>query len=497
MNYCIAVLDIGKTNKKIALFDDKLNVVYTKSRPFPTVEQDGLEIEPVEEIESWFLDELSTVSGEFPITCITVATHGATFACIGEDGNPSVPVVSYTNEPGPEFHHDFYKLAGDKATLQRTTATLELSALVNPAQGVFFVKRRFPEKFAKTRHILFYPQYFGFRLTGNVGADLTYVGCHTYLYDFHKERWSDVAQELGVAELLPDKRRRPWEILGTITPEVARRTGLDGKTIVTLGIHDSNASLLPHLVQRTGDFILNSTGTWCVAMHPTDRVAFNEDEIGKSVFFNLGATGQPVKTTILMGGLEFEAYTTILKEIHGDRPFPEFSADVYRRVIADRRRFVIPGVVQGTGQFPTSTAAVVDGEETFPLADIQSRKRVPAFFEDFEEAYAVVNLSLAVQSKVALERVGIGPGMPVYTEGGFRKNRDYMTLLAGIFPESTQYVTNIEEATAFGAAIVGKLAVDGGELSDTRDLFSISDEPIEPASLGDILSYADALIAMT
>lgn len=497
MKYCIAVLDIGKTNKKIALFDDGLNVVYTKSRPFPTVERDGLEIEPVEEIESWFLDELSAVSGEFPITCITVATHGATFACVGADGTPTVPVVSYTNEPGADFHRDFYRLAGDKATLQRTTATLELSALVNPAQGIFFVQRRFPEQFARTRHILLYPQYYGFRFSGNVGADLTYVGCHTYLYDFHEERWSDVARKLGVADLLPADRRRPWDVLGTITPEVATRTGLDPDTIVTLGIHDSNASLLPHLVKRDGDFILNSTGTWCVAMHPTDRVAFNDDEIGKSVFFNLGADGKPVKTTILMGGLEFDAYTTILKEIHGDRPFPEFSADVYRRIIADKNRFIIPGVVQGTGQFPTSTAAVVDGNETYPLADIQSRKRVPAFFNDFEEAYAVVNLSLAVQSKVALERVGIRSGMPVYTEGGFRKNRDYMTLLAALFPESSQYVTDIAEATAFGAAIVGKLAVDGAELSDTRDLFTVSDERIEPADLGDLLSYADALIAMT
>lgn len=494
MEYAIAVLDIGKTNKKLAVYSPDLKVLSSESRPFPTQLVDGIEIEPVDAVEAWFLDRLAAVSSSFPIRSITVATHGAALVCIDEAGSRPVPVLSYTHEPGDQFHRDFYALAGDKAELQRRTATLELPALINPAQNLYFLQRSFPEGFEKVAHVLFYPQYFGYRLTGQIGADLTYTGCHSYLYDFGTQDWSWVAERLGVADKLPAARSKPWEVLGTLRPEIARKTGLDAATTVTMGIHDSNSSLLPYLVKKEGELILNSTGTWCVAMHPMDRVYFRDDEIGKSVFYNIAATGWPVKTTILMGGQEFEAYTSILKGIHGETAFPQFSAEVYRKVIAEKRRFILPSVVSGTGQFPDSRAQVIDGDEIYPLAEIQAGTRVPGFFEDYAEAYAVLNLSLAVQSMVALQRLDIAPGIPVYTEGGFRNNYDYNVLLASLFPESPWHTTDIAEATAFGAAIVGKVAHEGIEPADTGSLFEIGEKTFPPMDLGDLEGYAASLI---
>ena len=50
----------------------------------------------------------------------------------------------------------------------------------------------------------------------------------------------------------------------TITPEVAQATGLDPATPVICGLHDSNASLLPHLLARRPPFTVLSTGTWVI-----------------------------------------------------------------------------------------------------------------------------------------------------------------------------------------------------------------------------------------
>jgi sugar (pentulose or hexulose) kinase len=492
MEYAIAVFDVGKTNKKLLIYDRDLTLLDSTYRVFPTIELDGLEVEPLEAVEAWFLQELSRFARTYPIRVITVSTHGAAFVCVGSDGNPALPVVSYTYEPGDAFHDEFYREVGDRDHLQRTTATLELKALINPAKGVFFAKRRFPKQFEAVRHILLFPQYWGFRLTGNVAADYTYVGCHTYLWDFAAGRWSEVADRLGIRDLLPERVGKPWETLGTVSAAIAAQTGLDPGTLVTFGIHDSNASLLPHLVKRQDSFVLNSTGTWCVAMHPAERVEFAADEIGKAVFYNISPLGKPVKTSILMGGLEFETYTELLKASTGRTDFPAYRKQTYERILAERRFFILPGVVPGSGQFPHARSKVVEDGVVYPLEDIQTGRRVPGFFSDLETAYAVLNLSLALQTKIALERVNLKSGVSLYTEGGFRNNKDYNRLISTFFSGSRHALTNVREATSFGAALVSRLAVEQGEPEELAHTFEIEDTAVPAETFSELDAYASA-----
>ena len=103
-----------------------------------------------------------------------------------------------------------------------------------------------------------------------------------------------MSENLGIVDRLPEQVCRSWDILGTLRPEIADRTGLDPDTIVTMGIHDSNASLLPYLIKSEEDFVLNSTGTWCVIMRPSRDVQFGDEDIGRVVFYNLDAFTHPV-----------------------------------------------------------------------------------------------------------------------------------------------------------------------------------------------------------
>ncbi|GAB1483930.1 hypothetical protein MASR2M78_27470 [Treponema sp.] len=58
MNYAIAVIDIGMTNKKVAIYDDDLVQVEAQYRVFPPVMLDGLETHDLEGMETWFVDQL-------------------------------------------------------------------------------------------------------------------------------------------------------------------------------------------------------------------------------------------------------------------------------------------------------------------------------------------------------------------------------------------------------------------------------------------------------
>ena len=72
---------------------------------------------------------------------------------------------------------------------------------------------------------------------------------------------------------------------------------------VFCGIHDSNASLLPHVLTRPAPFSVVSTGTWVVIMAIGARkVALDE---ARDTLINVNALGDPVPSARFMGGRAF------------------------------------------------------------------------------------------------------------------------------------------------------------------------------------------------
>ena len=472
MEYAIAVLDIGMTNKKIAVYDDSLRQLDTRYRNFKPKIVNGLETHDLEVMEEWFIAELRGLAEKYPIRVLAVSGHGATFVCVGKDGKNAVPCVYYTHEPGEDFHTRFYERFGNAKELQARTGTPAFKAMINPAKGIFFAGENFSEDFKNVTAVLPYPQYWGFRFSGKMGVESTYMGNHTYLWDFVDGKLSSVAHGLGIAPLIPAKLHKSWDTLGTISSEVAAKTGLAKETIVTMGIHDSNAALLPHFAKKgERGFILNSTGTWCVIMNSVDQYGFAPDELGKVVFFNISAFGKPVKTAIFLGGLEFETWSGLFLKQHGSDRLPGWNEELYRSILKEKRLFLLPELTPGSGQFPSSRARIVeDGKDYY----FDSPDPKPPCFSDAEKCFAALSLSLVMQTITALERAGLEKGHHVYTEGGFRKNDSYNRLLASALPDNKLFLTDISEASALGAAMTAKMAMSGKTLTDLAGDIEIS-----------------------
>ncbi|MCD6120368.1 MAG: carbohydrate kinase [Spirochaetales bacterium] len=497
MDYVIAVFDIGKTNKKLILFDNNLKELASTYSVFPMLKTGDIEVEDIDGINNWILKSLSQYSKKYPIKVIAFSTQGATFVSIGKKGKPSMPVVSYTNEPGASFHNEFYRLAGNPIELQKITATPKFGTLLNIAKGIFYVKNKYPDSYNRTEYFLLYPQYFSFFLTGEIAADYTYAGCHSYLWDFKRNNWSLVAERLNIINKLPANILKPSSVLGRIKPDIVSATGLSSDTVVTPGIHDSNASLLPYLIKEGDEFVLNSTGTWCVIMHPMDKVYFSKEELGKVVFYNLSAFGTPVKTTIFTGGLEHDAYMKIIQKVNGINSLPNFNELIYKRIVKEKKLFILPSLLKGSGQFPDSTPRVYENGKRYLYSDISDTeyaKDIPAFFNDPVTARAVLNISLAVQTETAFNRSGIKDGMTVFTEGGFRKNEGYNLLVSSLFPNSKFFLSNIKEASAFGAALTAKSAYEGRELNSLGSSFKMETKTINKMDFHGLPAYRDAFL---
>ncbi len=494
--YHIAVIDVGKTNKKILIYDQELKIVDEKTVRIPEIEDGDVLLDDIEKLKSWILDSFSSFSSKYNIKIISTSAHGATYALTDERANSVVPQVAYNTNPGEEFHKKFYKLCGDPVELQKTTASPNLNLLINPTKGIYFSQLKYPDEFAKVKHILLYPQYFVFWLTGKICADPTYIGNHTYLWDFNNKRWSDVVDRLSIRHLLPNVFNNPWDVLGTIKEEIAEKTGLAKDIQVTAGIHDSNASLLPYTISMDEEFLLNSTGTWCVIMNEKEEVKFEKDELGKVVFYNMSSFWRPIKTAIFLGGMEFEHYAGILNKIHHKQVFPKFNADVFQKIIDENDKFILPSVARGIGQFPDSKPRAIENGIVFTLEDIESGKSIPEFFYNYEEALAVLNLSLAIQTKVSFDRADMTKGMKVFTEGGFSKNDSYNTLMTSFYPDSDFFLTDLKEASAFGAAITAKAAFEKIDVMSIGELISIDKKSVPRNILTGIEEYYTKFLSL-
>ncbi len=100
--------------------------------------------------------------------------------------------------------------------------------------------------------ILTYPQFWAFAPhRRSRSREVTFLGCHTDLWSPAARDFSSMVDAMGWRKLFPPIRPAA-DRLGAILPEIAARTGLPADTPVHCGIHDSNASLLPHLMARRG-----------------------------------------------------------------------------------------------------------------------------------------------------------------------------------------------------------------------------------------------------
>ena len=480
----VAVLDVGKTNKKLSAYDSSFQVLAEERTTLEPGERDGLEIEATDELLAWFRQALKRFASAFDVRAIAVTTHGATCALLDEEGQLAYPVVSYTSEKGAEIQDAFYEAFGPRDELHRVTCTPDLG-FANVSKALFYIKTRLPEAWSRCRQALFYDSYLSYELSGHAGMEHTYLGNHTYLWDFHERTWSSVARDLGVDRMFPEGLAKTWECLGPLKPEIAAECGISEECLVTHGIHDSNANLVPYLAKGNKDFILNSTGTWCVCMRQSDTPDLTESEMAAKVFYNMDVFGNPLKTSIFPAGMEYDAF----------RGFTEAKDEgdlaAARRVIAGRNLFVIPGVLPDAGAFPGASARVVHGERVHPLAELEANPRKPmtGLGQDY---YAALNVSLALATRQALNRCGAGEGTTVFVEGGFANNRSYCELLAALCPQCTIALTSMKEGTSFGAAVTAWMAAEEAELESVGERFAIETSAIPAKNFGDIGAYTEA-----
>lgn len=447
MSQTVAVLDIGKTNVKLALFDDG-RLLWEKSAPNRVLPGPPYPHEDVESAWTFFLDALREAARTHQIRAIVPTAHGAAGALINESGL-AAPVMDYEFAGVETIEPDY---AGLRPPFSESLSP-KVPAGLNLGRQLAYQKWRWPDLFAKAKHFVVYPQYWAWRLSGVAVSEVTSLGAHTDLWAPRRGHVSSLVKALGVEHLLPPLRRA-FDPLGPIQPEIAALTGLAPDTQVFCGIHDSNASLLPYLVSRQAPFTVLSTGTWVILMCvglSLDQIDPHDDTLA-----NVDALGRPIACGRFMGGREYAF-------IAGGGGNPDLGA--IERVIASGA-MALP-CFSGQGGPYAMTKGVIHG-------DLATRDRT-----------ALATLYCALVSDLMLTRTGAASG-DLIVEGTFAGNLPFCQTLGALRPTQRVFAAEDAAGTARGAAM----------LAQWPPSYQIAEPaPVDPISIAGLDSYRQAWTA--
>lgn len=415
----IAVIDIGKTNAKVALVDSKsLREIAVTKRPNAVRPGPPYPHYDVEGLWAFILDGLKRFEVEFGVDAISITTHGASAVLLDSEGNLAAPALDYEFD-GPDTLAAEYEVARPPFA---ETGSPRLPLGLNLGAQLFWQFRCFPEIKAKTRTILTYPQYWAFRLSGVAVNEVTSLGCHTDLWMPQERRFSSLVERQGWMALMAPVARAT-DRLGPILPEIAAATGLALETPVICGIHDSNASLYAHLVAREAPFAVVSTGTWVISMAVGGQKVSLDPACDTLV--NVNAFGDPVPSARFMGGREFE-------RLIGDGACA-FSPSDIDSVLA-RGAMLLPAVETQSGPYQGRVAQWT----------VEEARLTPA------ERYVAVAFYLALMTATGLTMIGAEG--PVLVEGPFANNRPYLDMLAAATDSPIEAVAGT--GTSIGATLL-------------------------------------------
>ncbi len=445
MKEVIAIFDIGKTNKKVLLFDENLKVVYQKEEKFEEIkDDDGYPCDDRNLIEKWIkstLDELSE-SKEYKIKAVNFSTYGATLMHIDENGDPVTPVYNYLKPMPEEITNQFYPKYGGKEEFSRKTASPALGML-NSGLQVLWLKKTKPEVFNKIKNILHFPQYCSYLVTKTIASEYTSIGCHTAMWDFDNMQYHQWLGEEGISLPEPVSNSKTFEAVDKKYDFVAGA-----------GIHDSSASLAPYILGSDEKFLLLSTGTWSINMNPYNYDPLTREELENDCLAYMSISQKPVKSSRFFLGhihdvnLErLNAFFQVDKNHYKTVSLDESSAI---EMISKKTRFFSKGIPEN----------YVDEE-----IDL-------AAFSSFEEAYQqlVIDLTGFLKESVDFIIPKKDDITNIYISGGFARNGIFVRSLATRYKNKKIFTSEIDNATALGAAMVvfdqvgdtGKLDLDLG-----------------------------------
>lgn len=206
------------------------------------------------------------------IDSIGIDTWGCDFLCIAADGAVLRNPLAYRDPHTVGVMEKFFDKAVDKQTVYAKTGIQFMN--FNSLFQLYAMREAGNSALANADKILFIPDALGYMLTGNAVCEYTVASTSQLLNPMTKDLDADLLASLGIARDRFGKMVMPGTVVGTLTPEAQRITGLGAVPVVAVAGHDT-ASAVAAVPAANEHFAYLSSGTWSLMGIETRNAVIN------------------------------------------------------------------------------------------------------------------------------------------------------------------------------------------------------------------------------
>lgn len=128
----VAIFDVGKTNKKLLLFNEQYQVVFERSARFiETVDEEGYPCENLDSLRLSIFDSLREIFADkrFELRAVNFASYGASLVYIDANGTSLTSLQNYLKPYPQQLKDEFYNKYGGQDVFAARTASPVLDSL--------------------------------------------------------------------------------------------------------------------------------------------------------------------------------------------------------------------------------------------------------------------------------------------------------------------------------------------------------------------------------
>lgn len=242
-------LDVGTSGCKASIFTLDGQLVsfgyreYSDYSPKPG----WIELDPKEvwsKVQEALRDALRKEGGAEGLEALGISSLGEAVLPIDEAGEPLYPAITAYDQRGNTYAKtiDLFKREFGEMELFKVTG-IPLNSMPS-VHKIAWIKENLPEVYRKTWKFVCIEDYVIHKLTGETAIDFN-LASRTMMLDIRKKKWC--REILNLIDLSEDSLSKPvpsGTVVGEVSPEASRDTGLPKGLSVAPGGHDQGCSAL-------------------------------------------------------------------------------------------------------------------------------------------------------------------------------------------------------------------------------------------------------------
>jgi xylulokinase len=258
---CVLSFDIGSSTTKVGLFTLQGKPVHIATQSYETLEpRPGFKEQDPQVWWNAVVEGTREINSHFEaddILAVGASGHIVSHVFIDGDGKPINHSIGFQDqrslaEMGQLYHTFTREELADHLGIDLPPAPTW------PLPRLLWMRKHAPDTLARARCVLQAKDYINFRLTGELASD---ASSNRGFVDISTGRpASNVLTKLGLPDDILPAILRPDQIMGRISSEAAKLTGLKPGLPVATGWNDLNAAVLGSGTVREGE-AFNVTGT--------------------------------------------------------------------------------------------------------------------------------------------------------------------------------------------------------------------------------------------